>query len=113
MTNGTIYIVDDNAETAQSLAFFLESLGWRTRVWNDPETFLIDYEELAADGCFIFDIRMPKIDGLELLERLNAKGNKRPIIILTGHGDVNMSVKAFKNGAFDFFLKPPAEKELI
>ena len=40
MTNGTIYIVDDNAETAQSLAFFLESLGWRTRVWNDPETFL-------------------------------------------------------------------------
>lgn len=113
MTNGTIYIVDDNAETAQSLAFFLESLGWRTRVWNDPETFLIDYEELAADGCFIFDIRMPKIDGLELLERLNAKGNKRPIIILTGHGDVNMVVKAFKNGAFDFFLKPPAEKELI
>ena len=113
MTNGTIYIVDDNAETAQSLAFFLESLGWRTRVWNDPETFLIDYEELAADGCFIFDIRMPKIDGLELLERLNAKGNKRPIIILTGHGDVNMAVKAFKNGAFDFFLKPPAEKELI
>ena len=42
MTNGTIYIVDENAETAQSLAFFLESLGWRTRVWNDPETFIID-----------------------------------------------------------------------
>ena len=58
MTTGMIYIVDDNAETAQSLAFFLESLGWRTRVWNDPEAFLNDYEALAADGCFIFDIRM-------------------------------------------------------
>ena len=110
MTTGMIYIVDDNAETAQSLAFFLESLGWRTRVWNDPEAFLHDYEALAADGCFIFDIRMPRIDGLELLERLNAKDNKRPIIFLTGHGDVNMAVKAFKNGAFDFYLKFQAEK---
>ena len=72
MTTGMIYIVDDNAETAQSLAFFLESLGWRTRVWNDPEAFLNDYEALAADGCFIFDIRMPRIDGLELLERQQA-----------------------------------------
>lgn len=95
MTNGTIYIVDDNAETAQSLAFFLESLGWRTRVWNDPETFLTDYDGLAAEGCFIFDIRMPKIDGLELLERLNAKANKRPIIFLTGHGDVNHGREGF------------------
>lgn len=106
MTTGMIYIVDDNAETAQSLAFFLESLGWRTRVWNDPEAFLNDYEALAADGCFIFDIRMPRIDGLELLERLNAKDNKRPIIFLTGHGDVNMAVKAFKNGAFVSFETP-------
>lgn len=113
MTTGMIYIVDDNAETAQSLAFFLESLGWKTRVWNDPEAFLADYEGLSADGCFIFDIRMPKIDGLELLKCLNAKANNRPIIFLTGHGDVSMAVKAFKNGAFDFFLKPPAEKELI
>lgn len=60
MTTGMIYIVDDNAETAQSLAFFLESLGWRTRVWNDPEAFLNDYEahlRLTDASSLIFGCR--------------------------------------------------------
>lgn len=83
------------------------------KTWTDPELFLQEYIEDADLGCLILDIRMPKMSGLELLDRLNADGNVLPIIFLTGHGDIEMAVRAVKQGAFDFLQKPPEEEKLM
>lgn len=108
-----IYIVDDNEMTSQSLAFFCESLGYETKVWNDPEEFLETYPTLDKVGCIVLDVRMPKKNGLEVFAELKEQKNKLSVIFLTGHGEVRMAVHALKDGAFDFLLKSPEEKELI
>lgn len=108
-----IYIVDDNEMTSQSLAFFCESLGYETKVWNDPEEFLEAYPTLDKVGCIVLDVRMPKKNGLEVFAELKEQKNKLPVIFLTGHGEVRTAVHALKDGAFDFLLKSPEEKELI
>lgn len=113
MQDRFIYIVDDNEMTSQSLAFFFESLGYKTKVWNDPEVFISDYPALGKVGCIVLDIRMPKLNGLEVFAELKELGNRLPVIFLTGHGEVRMAVRALKDGAFDFLLKSPEEKELI
>ncbi len=108
-----IYIVDDNEVTSQSLAFFFESFGYKTKVWTDPVLFINSLKSLTPIGCIILDIRMPKMNGLEVFAQLKEEGNKLPVIFLTGHGDVKMAVRALKNGAFDFLLKSPDENELV
>lgn len=65
-----IYIVDDNEMTSQSLAFFCESLGYETKVWNDPEEFMEAYPTLDKVGCIVLDVRMPKKNGLEVFAEL-------------------------------------------
>ncbi len=107
-----VHIVDDEEPVRNSLAFLLASSGFAVRTHASASAFL----EIAAgitNGCLITDLRMPDIDGVELLRRLNARGAALPTIVVTGHGDVQMAVEAMKNGAIDFIEKPFSDEVLI
>ena len=108
-----VRIVDDNAETCASLKFFLESLGFLVETWTDPLRFLDEWRSDERPGCVLLDVRMPGMSGLELLDKLKAEHCGLPILFLTGHGDVEMAVRALKRGAVDFHLKPPEEKKIV
>lgn len=101
----TIFIVDDDESVRHSLAWFLETLPNKIRSFASAQEFL---DEVKPDscGCLILDVRMPGIDGLELQQRLNQYRTTLPIIMLTGHGDIPMAVRAMEQGAFDFIQKP-------
>lgn len=107
-----IHIVDDEEPVRKSLAFLLSSTGFAVRIHASAAAFL----ELAPgirNGCLVTDLRMPDIDGVELLRRLNGIGAMLPTIVVTGHGDVQMAVEAMKNGAIDFIEKPFSDEVLI
>jgi two-component system response regulator FixJ len=107
-----VHVVDDEEAVRNSLAFLLGTAGFAVRMHASAAAFL----EIAADvrnGCLVTDLRMPDIDGVELLRRLNAAGHMLPTIVVTGHGDVQMAVEAMKNGALDFIEKPFSEDVLL
>jgi two-component system response regulator FixJ len=107
-----IHIVDDEEPVRTSLAFLLGAAGFAVRTHASAGAFL----EIAAsvkNGCLVTDLRMPDIDGVELLRRLRAAGAMLPAIVVTGHGDVQMAVEAMKNGALDFIEKPFSDEVLI
>lgn len=100
-----VYIVDDDLDIRRSLHFMLTNAQFKPRSFGVPQDFL---EELAhlAPGPILLDIRMPGIDGLEVLEILNRRDIKWPVIMITAHGDVPTAVRAIKLGAMDFIEKP-------
>jgi len=107
-----VYVVDDDPSVRKSLERLLRSAG------HDAKTFASALEFLEtthpdAPGCLVLDIKMPKVSGLELQDRLADKGISFPIIFITGHGTVPASVKALKAGAMDFLQKPFEERELL
>ena len=107
-----VHIVDDEEAVRNSLAFLLGASGFAVRTHASAAAFL----EIAPgikNGCLVTDLRMPDIDGVELLHRLNAAGIMLPTIVVTGHGDVHMAVEAMKNGALDFIEKPFSDEVLI
>ena len=107
-----VHVVDDEEAVRNSLAFLLGTAGFAVRMHASAAAFL----EVAADirnGCLVTDLRMPDIDGVEMLRRLNARGLMLPAIVVTGHGDVQMAVEAMKNGALDFIEKPFSEDVLL
>ncbi len=111
MLNGAIYIVEDDEAVRNSLAFFLTTAGFETRKFADAAAFLVVAETLPP-GCVLLDIRMPGIDGIEVLERLQQFDNSLPTVVMTGHGDVSTAVRAMKLGARDFIEKPFEEETL-
>lgn len=100
-----VRIVDDDEAMRRSYAFMLTMAKWRTKLYPSAEAFL-DEDDPEIPGAIILDVRMPGISGLALQDRLSADGNDLPVIFVTGHGDVDMAVRAVKRGAFDFMLKP-------
>lgn len=111
-TNATVYVIDDDEAVRASLRFLIESDIHPVETFAAAQDFL--GQPLKDDaGCVIADVRMPGMSGLELQEALNARGVTLPLIIITGHGDVEMAVRAMKNGAFDFVEKPFKDKELL
>ena len=109
---GKIYIVDDDEAVRDSLQILTESYDYETEVFESGTAFLAAVEAIGS-GCVLLDVRMPDIDGLEIQARL-AKANPRlAVIIITGHGDVPMAVKAMKAGAFDFIEKPFTDDVLM
>jgi two-component system response regulator FixJ len=107
-----VHIVDDEEVVRNSLAFLLSSAGFAVRVHESATAFL----QLAANirnGCLITDLRMPDMDGVELLRRLRDADALLPAIVITGHGDVQMAVEAMKSGALDFIEKPFSDEVLL
>lgn len=108
----TVYIVDDDPSVRHSLTWLIESVGQQVKTYASPGEFLADYRE-GGPGCLILDVRMPETSGLDLQEQLNKDGFTLPIIIITGHADVPMAIRALKAGAFDFIEKPFNDQLLI
>jgi len=111
-TDIVVHIVDDEEAVRNSLAFLLGTSGFAVRTHASATAFL-DVAGSIKNGCLVTDLRMPDIDGVELLRRLKSAGNMLPAIVVTGHGDVQMAVEAMKNGALDFIEKPFADEVLL
>ena len=100
-----VHVVDDDVAVRKSLAFLLASEGLPVQLHESASAFLETCTGGAA-GCIVTDVRMPGIDGIELIRRLKERGIALPIIVITGHADVPMAVEAMKEGAVDFLEKP-------
>jgi len=107
-----VHIVDDEEAVRNSLAFLLGTSGFATRIHESASAFL-EVAQGIRNGCLITDLRMPDLDGVELLRRLQERGAMLPAIVISGHGDVQMAVEAMKNGALDFIEKPFSDDVLI
>lgn len=108
----TVFIVDDDQAVRDSLQWLIQSVGLNVVTFPDALSFLNHVNEDQA-GCVVLDVRLPGISGLELQQKLAARGIRMPVIIVTGHGDVPMAVRAMKAGALDFIEKPFSDQVLL
>lgn len=108
-----VSIVDDDPEVRRALARLLRAAGYVTQSFESASAFLSSGEARAAAGCIILDLAMPGLNGFELQDSLGESGCHRPVIFLTGNGDISKSVRAMKAGAVDFLEKPVDERELL
>ncbi|WP_066583562.1 response regulator transcription factor [Sphingomonas pruni] len=100
-----VHVVDDEDGVRRATSFFLKTSGYAVRTWESGVAFLNEVRHVE-DGCILLDVRMPEMDGLEVQQQLNDRGVTMPVIVLTGHGDIAIAVKAMKAGAVDFLEKP-------
>jgi two-component system response regulator FixJ len=107
-----VHVIDDDEDVRQSLAFLLSTAGLAVRVHESAVAFLEVLPEIQ-EGCIVTDIRMPRMDGLELQRRLREARAGLPVIVMTGHGDVPLAVEAMKAGAVDFIEKPFDDEVLL
>lgn len=107
-----VHIIDDDADARDSLAFLLSTADVEVHAYESAVAFLEALPDVTG-GCVITDVRMPQMDGMELLRRLNASGASLPVIVMTGHGDVPLAVEAMKLGAVDFLEKPFDDEALL
>ncbi|UPK34250.1 response regulator transcription factor FixJ [Bradyrhizobium sp. 186] len=111
-TKGHVYVIDDDEAMRDSLNFLLDSCGFGVTLFGNAQEFLGALPGLAF-GCVVSDVRMPGLDGIELLKRMKAQQSPFPILIMTGHGDVPLAVEAMKLGAVDFLEKPFEDDRLV
>jgi two-component system response regulator FixJ len=111
-TKPTIFIVDDDPSVRDSLELLVTSIGFQVQSYSSAQEFL-DSAPRGAPGCLVLDIRMPGLSGLDLQDRCVSSGFFLPIIFITGHGTIPMSVRAMRAGAIDFLEKPFEEEGLI
>jgi two-component system response regulator FixJ len=109
---GKVYVIDDDEAMRDSLDFLLGSADFEVTLFESAQHFL-DAISGIGFGCVVSDVRMPGIDGLELLKRLKTSRSALPVVIMTGHGDVPLAVEAMKLGAVDFLEKPFEDDRLI
>jgi two-component system, LuxR family, response regulator FixJ len=109
---GKVYVIDDDDAMRDSLEFLLGAAEFQVSPFESALNFL-DALPTIEFGCVVSDVRMPGIDGIELLKRLKAGGSLFPVVIMTGHGDVPLAVEAMKLGAMDFLEKPFEDDRLI
>ena len=109
---GVVYIVDDDQELCTSVAWLLESVGVESRCFTSAQGFLDGYDA-DRPACMVLDVRMPGLGGFGLQEYLSSVGSAIPIVFVSGHGDIRMSVRALQNGALDFLPKPYDPQQLI
>jgi len=108
----SVFVVDDDQAMRNSLKWLIESVGMKVEIFASADEFIRNYYPGRA-GCLLLDVRMPGMSGLELQEHFLAHQIKIPIIIITGHGDVPMAVRAMKSGAVDFIEKPFNDELLL
>jgi two-component system response regulator FixJ len=109
---GKVYVIDDDEAMRDSLDFLLGAAGFHVTLFESAQHFLDTLPD-ASFGCVVSDVRMPGIDGIEMLKRLKASRSTFPVVIMTGHGDVPLAVEAMKLGAVDFLEKPFEDDRLI
>ncbi|MBL1111485.1 response regulator transcription factor [Streptomyces sp. 110] len=100
-----VYILDDDEELSESLAWLLESVGIRSERFGDARAFLRSYDR-DRPACLVLDVRMPELSGFDVQQLLNETGAPMPVVFVSAHGDIRMSVRALQNGAVDFLEKP-------
>ncbi|WPE16616.1 response regulator [Candidatus Thioglobus autotrophicus] len=105
MNKATVFIIDDDQQVRAALSLLMESVGWKVKLFATAVSFL---EQFDGDipGCIITDIRMPMMSGLDLQIKLKEYRISPPVLMITGHGDITMAVRAIKEGALDFIEKP-------
>jgi len=108
----SIFVVDDDEAVRESLVLLLETSGHRVAAYASGEAFLAALKP-DADGCLLVDVRMPGIGGLEVQEELGRRGSAVPAIIMTGHADVPLAVRAMRAGAADFIEKPFTDETIL
>ncbi len=112
LIKATVFVVDDDQAMRNSLKWLIESVGVAVESFASADDFLARYQT-GRSGCLVLDVRMPGMSGLELLEHLVARKIRIPVVIITGHGDVPMAVRAMKAGAVDFIEKPFNDEVLL
>lgn len=112
MQDKLVHVIDDDDAVRESLSFLLRSAAFAVRTYESATDFL---ESAAQDacGCVITDVRMPGMSGLDLLRHLHRTGSGLPVIVVTGHGDVQLAVEAMKSGAVDFLEKPFDDERVL
>jgi FixJ family two-component response regulator len=111
-TQARIYVVDDDHAVRESLSMLLEQEDFHVETFDNAETFLANCQP-GPHCCAVVDIRMPVMDGMQLQAELARRGVPLPVIFLTGHGDIPLSVRAIKHGAVDFLTKPVSGTTLL
>jgi FixJ family two-component response regulator len=112
MTTPLIHLVDDDAAVRRSLALLIGTVGLSVTEWPHPQAFLDGFDRESV-GAIVLDVRMPGLSGLTVLHQLQAQGVDQPVIMLTGHGTVDMCRRAFKAGAAEFLEKPVDDERLL
>ena len=110
--NQTVFVVDDDEGVRDGLSLLLATVGQSCELYESAHEFLDAYNQ-DKHGCLVLDIRMPRMTGLDLQEKLIEMDSKLPIIFITGHGDIPMAVEAMRRGAVDFIRKPFREHDLL
>lgn len=107
-----IQLIDDDAAVRDSLALLISTVGLRVQSWANPREFMAKFDRNSI-GAIVLDVRMPGISGLSVLDKLAAEGVDQPVIMLTGHGTVELCRRAFKSGAAEFLEKPVDDQKLL
>ncbi len=107
-----IHLIDDDAAVRDGLSLLISTVGLRVQPWADPQAFMTSFDRETI-GAIVLDVRMPGVSGLTVLESLVAQGVDQPVIMLTGHGTVEMCRRAFKSGAAEFLEKPVNDEQLL
>jgi FixJ family two-component response regulator len=110
-TGAIVYLIDDEPEVLKALSRQLRTNGWRVRAFESAEVFL-EHRDPRAVACLVLDVSLPGLDGIELQAKLHEMRETMPIVFLTGHGDIPMSVKAMRAGAANFLTKPVSATDL-
>ena len=107
-----VFVVDDDASLREALGSLFRSVGMKVELFASPADFL-GRGPIDAESCLVLDIRLPGVSGLDFQTQLAKLGNNIPIVFMTGHGDVPMSVRAMKAGALDFLIKPFRDQDML
>jgi FixJ family two-component response regulator len=109
---GTVHVIDDDASLRTALGSLFRSVGYEARLYGDAAAFLtVPVPE--RPGCLVLDVRLPGLNGLDFQEQLMKSGVQMPVVLMTGHGDVPMSVRGMKAGAIDFLTKPFRDQDML
>jgi len=110
--NQTVFIVDDEPDVRAALRLLIKSVDYSVECFESADLFFKQFES-GRKGCLILDVRMPGMSGMDLQEKLAAMETLLPIIMISGHGEIPMAVKAVQNGAIDFLQKPFSDQQLL
>jgi FixJ family two-component response regulator len=111
-TEDTVFVIDDDGPTRESLKDLIESVGLTVELFASAQEFL-GSKSPDVPSCLVLDVRLPRLSGLDLQRRMRERGVEIPIIFITGHGDIPMSVRAMKAGAVEFLTKPFRDQDLL